>query len=156
MRPSGSPSASISARRRRSCSSRSRSPGICSPSARAHARSQQAAQRVVEVAAGQEVVGQARQQVVGVEVGELLGAVPPRVVVPAVARSSSPTVLLAPAVEGAGARGVLVQPLGQVQALEEELQGAGHERRRLGLAASGPASARVGGSSSGMSASTAR
>ena len=41
----------------------------------------QPAQRVIEVAAGQEVVGEARQQLVGVEVGELLGAVPFRVVV---------------------------------------------------------------------------
>ncbi len=44
------------------------------------AAAQQAAQRVVEVAAGQQVVGQAGQEVVGVEVGELLGAVPPGVV----------------------------------------------------------------------------
>ena len=44
------------------------------------AAAQQAAQRVVEVTAGQEVVGQAGQEVVGVEVGELLGAVPPGVV----------------------------------------------------------------------------
>ena len=47
----------------------------------AEAAAQEAAQRVVEVAAGQEVVGEAGQQVVGVEVGELLGAVPFRVVV---------------------------------------------------------------------------
>ena len=47
----------------------------------AEAAAQETAQRVVEVAAGQEVVGEAGQQVVGVEVGELLGAVPFRIVV---------------------------------------------------------------------------
>ena len=48
---------------------------------RLEARAQEAAQRVVEVTAGEQVVGQARQQVVGVEVGELLGAVPLGIVV---------------------------------------------------------------------------
>ena len=48
---------------------------------RAHAAAQQPPQGVVEVAAGQQVVGQAGQQVVGVEVGELLRAVPAPVVV---------------------------------------------------------------------------
>ncbi len=49
---------------------------------RAHPRTHQAAEGVVEVALFEEFVGQAGQQVVDVEVGELLGAVPPRVVVP--------------------------------------------------------------------------
>ena len=56
-------------------------PGHLLAVGRAHAAAQQPAQRVVEVAARQQVVGQAGQQVVGVEVGELLGAVPLRVVV---------------------------------------------------------------------------
>ena len=42
----------------------------------------QAAQGIVEVALLEEFVGEARQQVVDIEIGELLGAVPPRVVVP--------------------------------------------------------------------------
>ena len=42
---------------------------------------QQAAQRVVEVTVGQQLVGEAGQQVVGIEVRELLGAVPFEVVV---------------------------------------------------------------------------
>ena len=45
------------------------------------AAAQEPPERVVEVTAGEEVVGEAGQQVVGVEVGELLGAVPFRVVV---------------------------------------------------------------------------
>ena len=45
------------------------------------AAAQETTQRVVEVTAGEEVVGEPRQEVVGVEVGELLGAVPFRVVV---------------------------------------------------------------------------
>ena len=45
------------------------------------AAAQEAAERVVEVTAGEQVVGQAGEQVVGIEVGELLGAVPFRVVV---------------------------------------------------------------------------
>ena len=47
----------------------------------AEAAAQEPAQGVVEVTARQQVVGEAGQQVVGVEVGELLGAVPFGVVV---------------------------------------------------------------------------
>ncbi len=105
----------------------------------AEAAAQQAPQRVVEVAPGQEVVGEPGQQVVGIEVGELLGAVPFRVVVAgAHVRVLSAAGLLAPAVQGAGPGRVLVQPLGQVQPLEEELEGAGHEGGRLGLGRLGP------------------
>ena len=48
----------------------------------AEAAPQQSPQRVVEVAPREEVVGEAGQQVVRIEVGELLGAVPLRIVVP--------------------------------------------------------------------------
>ena len=47
----------------------------------AEAAAQQAPECVIEVTAGEEVVGEPGQQVVGVEVGELLGAVPFAVVV---------------------------------------------------------------------------
>ncbi len=94
----------------------------------AEAASEEAPQRVVEVTAGQQVVGEPGQQVVGVEVGELLGAVPFRIVVAgAHVRALLPAGLLAPAVEGACPGRVLVQPLREVQPLQEELQGAGHQ-----------------------------
>ena len=70
----------------------------------AEAAAQQAAQRVVEITPGEEVVGEAGQQVVGVEVGEFLGAVPFRIVVAGAHRCVvPPPCLLTPAVEGAGA-----------------------------------------------------
>ena len=47
----------------------------------AEAAAQEPAERVVEVTARQEVVGEPGQEVVGIEVGELLGAVPLGVVV---------------------------------------------------------------------------
>ncbi len=47
----------------------------------AHSRTQEAAQRVVEIATRQEVLGQTGQEVVRIEVDELLGAVPLGVVV---------------------------------------------------------------------------
>jgi hypothetical protein len=95
----------------------------------AEAASEEAPQRVVEVTAGEEVVGEPGQQVVGVEVGEFLGAVPFRIVVAgAHGRALLPAGLLAPAVEGACPGRVLVQPLREVQPLQEELQGTGHQR----------------------------
>ena len=52
-----------------------------SPVGRPHAAAEQPAQGVVEVAPGQQLVGQLGQQLVGVEVEQLLGAVPTAVVV---------------------------------------------------------------------------
>ena len=65
MRPSGSPSASMLGPAAAQLLEQVAQPGNLLPVGRAHARTQQAAQGVVEVAAGQQVVGQAGQQVVG-------------------------------------------------------------------------------------------
>ena len=104
-------------------SSRSRSPGICSPSARTHTRAQESSQCVVEIAPGQQVVRQAGQQVVEDRGRGIPGCRPTR----SSRNGRSPGGLLTPPVQGACARGVLVQPLGQVQALEQELEGTCHE-----------------------------
>ncbi len=85
-----------------------------------HPAAHEPAQRVVQVAARQQVVGELGQQVVGVEVAPLLGAVPVACSRSGPSRArSSPS----PAVEGPGARGVLVEPLGQMQPLQAGTRG---------------------------------
>ena len=116
---------------------------------------QEPPQCVVEVPSRQEVVGESGQQLISVEVGEFLRAVPRRVVVSDAhprgtppersAMTSVTAVLLPTAVQGARTRGVLVEPLGQVQALEEELQRARHESRGLGLGRLGTGNQAGGG-----------
>ena len=80
-----------------------------------------ALQRLLQVAVGQQVVRQLLQDRVGVVDRRLLGAVPPPVVEP----PGHPR----PRYVGAGSGGLLVEALGEVQTLEDELGGTGHHRR---------------------------
>ena len=124
----------------------------------AEAAPEEAPQRVVEVTAGEEVVGEAGQQVVGVEVGEFLGAVPFR-------NSRSGRSWVCPASCGltcARGRGRVPRTRPCSTAWSGAAPRGGTPGRwpsgpgDSASAASGPASLRVGGSSSGTSARTAR
>ena len=86
------------------------------------------AQRGVEIAVVEEVVGHLLEQRVGVEVEPDLGAVPARVLEArrSIRRGSAPRPVGGPAPEG-----VLVEALGEVQALEHELDARRARRRRL-------------------------
>ncbi len=126
----------------------------------AEAPAQHAAQRVVEVAPGQQVVGEGRQQVVGIEVGELLGAVPFRVVVAGahvrVLSVASPPAYLRPRYRARAPDASLFNRLVRWRPSRRNSNALAISAGDSASAASGPASLRVGGSSSGTSARTAR